>query len=410
MTIAPQGYESGTELSRRAARALPQGLAGHMNPAHNWPGAPAFISRAEGSRFWDVDGREFVDMMCAWGPIVLGYKHPEIEEAVARQHAQADCVNGAAPVMVDLAERMLEIVDNGTWTLFAKNGSDVTTLAVTLARAHTGRSTVLIANGAYHGALPWCNPDPRGTAPGDRASFEYFDYNDLASVTEAAEANRGDLAAVILSPLRQPPGFDQELPDPAFATGLRELCDHHGALLIHDEVRTGLRLDEGSSWRNLGVAADFSAWGKAIGNGFPVAALVGTEELRTIASEVFATGTFWWSGDAMAAALATLDVYRRDHALAAMREWGAGFCEGLAAAADERGVAVKVTGPPTMPYARFEDDPEHRLADVFAATCGEHGLYLHPRHNWFVSAALDERDMDQALSAVAAGLDAVRSN
>lgn len=407
MTTTTQG-RAGLELDERAAKALPRGVAGHFSPQVNWPGSPHFIARAEGSRIWDVDGNEYIDMMCSWGPIVLGYQHPEVEEAVARQHAQIDCGPGAAPVMVDLAEKLVPLIDAGAWALFAKNGADVTTLAVTLARAHTGRRTVLVANGAYHGSLPWCNPDAQGTVPGDRASLDYFDFNDLDGVAAAIDRHPDDLAGVILSPYRQPPGFDQVAPTREFAVGLRELCDRHGGLLIHDEVRTGMRLELGSAWRQFGVAADMSAWGKAIANGYALSALVGKEEVREAAAKVFATGSFWWTGDAMAAGLATLEVMERDDSLGQMNAWGTRFQEGLRAAAEARGIGVVVSGAPTMPFARFEADGDDRaLSDIFAAECGKHGLYLHPRHNWFVSAAMDERDLDQALAAVEAGVDAV---
>jgi glutamate-1-semialdehyde 2,1-aminomutase len=407
MTTTVQG-QAGLELDERAVKALPRGIAGHFSPQVNWPGSPHFIARAEGSRFWDVDGREFIDLMCAWGPIVVGYQNPEVEEAVARQHAAVDCGPGAAPVLVDLAERLVSLVDGAAWALFAKNGADVTTLAVTLARAHTGRRTVLIANGAYHGSLPWCNPNTLGSVPGDRGNLEHFDFNDLDSVAAAIERHPDDLAGVILSPYRQPPGFDQEAPTREFAVGLRELCDRHGGLLIHDEVRTGMRLELGTAWSQFGVVPDLSAWGKAIANGYALGALTGKEAIRKAASEVFATGSFWWTGDAMAAGLATLDLLEREDSLGKMRDWGTKFQEGIAAAAAARGIGVVVSGPPTMPYARFEADGDDRaLADVFTAECGKHGLYLHPRHNWFVSAAMDERDLDLALTAVEAGVDAV---
>jgi glutamate-1-semialdehyde 2,1-aminomutase len=407
MTTTATG-QTGLELDERAAKALPRGVAGHFSPQVNWPGSPHFIARAEGSRIWDVDGNEYIDMMCSWGPIVLGYLHPEVEEAVARQHAMVDCGPGAAPVMVDLAEKLVPMIDDGAWALFAKNGADVTTLSVTLARAHTGKRTVLVANGAYHGALPWCNPDTQGTLPSDRQSIDYFDFNDLGSVRAAVERHQGDLAAVITSPYRQPAGFDQEAPTREFAVGLRELCDQNEALLIHDEVRTGMRLELGTAWRQFGVAPDMSAWGKAIANGYALAALIGKEEVREAAAKVFATGSFWWTGDAMAAGLATLEIMEREDSLATMNAWGTAFQQGIAAAAEARGVEVVVTGPPTMPYARFAADGDDRaLADIFTAACGKHGLYLHPRHNWFISAAMDDRDLDQALAAVEAGVDAV---
>jgi glutamate-1-semialdehyde 2,1-aminomutase len=410
MTTTFQGH-AGAELDERAVRALPRGVAGHFSPQVNWPGSPHFIARAEGPRFWDVDGNEYLDMMCAWGPMVLGYQHPEVEEAVARQHAMVDAGPGATPVMVDLAEKLVSLIDDGAWALFAKNGADATTLAVTLTRAHTGRRTVLVANGAYHGSLPWCNPDVQGTVPGDRESLDYFDFNDLASVAAAIERHPDDLAGVIVSPYRQPAGSDQEAPTREFAVGLRELCDRHGGLLVHDEVRTGMRLELGTGWRQFGVAPDMSAWGKAIANGYALSALVGKEEVRAAAAGVFATGSFWWTGDAMAAGLATLEIMEREDSLARMRDWGTRFGEGLVAAADAQGLGVTLTGPPTMPYARFEaDDDDRGLADIFTAECGKHGLYLHPRHNWFVSAANDDRDLDQALVAVEAGVAAVAAS
>ncbi len=409
MTTTATG-QNALELDERAAKALPRGVAGHFSPQVNWPGSPHFIARAEGSRIWDVDGNEYIDMMCSWGPIVLGYLNPEVEEAVAHQHAMVDCGPGAAPVMVDLAEKLVSLIDDAAWTLFAKNGADVTTLGVTLARAHTGKRTVLVANGAYHGSLPWCNPDVQGTVPGDRADLAYFDFNDLDSVGAAMEAHQGDVAALIVSPYRQPAGFDQQAPEREFAVGLRELCDQHDALLIHDEVRTGMRLELGSAWRQFGVVPDLSAWGKATANGYALASLVGKEEVREAAAKVFATGSFWWTGDAMAASLATLEIMERDDSLAKMRSWGTSFQQGILAAAEARGVEVVVTGPPTMPYARFvADDDDRAIADIFTAACGKHGLYLHPRHNWFVSAAMDGRDLDQALTAVEAGVDAVAS-
>jgi glutamate-1-semialdehyde 2,1-aminomutase len=410
MTTTFQG-QAGAELDARAVKALPRGVAGHFSPQVNWPGSPHFIARAEGPRFWDVDGNEYLDMMCAWGPMVLGYQHPEVEEAVARQHAMVDAGPGATPVMVDLAEKLVSLIDDGAWALFAKNGADATTLAVTLTRAHTGRGTVLVANGAYHGSLPWCNPDVQGTVPGDRENLDHFDFNDLGSVAAAIERHPDDLAGIIVSPYRQPAGSDQEAPTREFAVGLRDLCDRHGGLLVHDEVRTGMRLELGTGWRQFGVAPDMSAWGKAIANGYALSALVGKEEVRAAAAGVFATGSFWWTGDAMAAGLATLEIMEREDSLARMRDWGTRFGEGLVAAAEAHGLGIALTGPPTMPYARFEaDDDDRGLADIFTAECGKHGLYLHPRHNWFVSAANDDRDLDQALVAVEAGVVAVAAS
>ena len=394
-------------LRQRAASALPDGVYGHVSSRLLWPGAPQFVERAEGSRFWDVDGNEYVDLMCSWGPALLGHRHPDVEAAVRRQHARVDCGNGPSSVMVELAERLVGVVDHADWALFAKNGGDATTLCLTLARAQTGRSTILVAEGAYHGALPWCNPDQLGVAPGDRAHLKHYRYNDLAGVRAAADAAGDDLAGIIVSPFRHDAGFDQELPDPEFAHGLRDLCDRTGALLILDDVRCGFRIAFGSSWEPLGVAPDLSAWSKGIANGYALAAVLGNERTRGAAASVFATGSFWFSADAMAASLATIDVLERDAGVAAMNAWGRALWDGIERLAAERGLPITLTGEVTMPYLTFPGDDDHRLGDRFASACAAHGVYLHPRHNWFVSTALDEADLDVVLTAAGHALDAV---
>jgi glutamate-1-semialdehyde 2,1-aminomutase len=394
-------------LISRAVKALPRGVYGHMSRDLLWPGAPQFMARGDGSRIWDVDGNEYVDLMCSYGPILLGHRHPRVEEAVLRQHHHIDCGNGPAPVMIDLAERLIEIVDHADWTIFAKNGSDATTLCLTLARAYTERSTILVAEGAYHGALPWCTPNPLGTIPSDRANLAYYRYNDLGSVMAKARAHGGDLAGIIVSPFRHDAGFDQELPDPAFAEGLRDLCDRTGAQLILDDVRAGFRVSHGSSWEPLGVYPDLSAWSKAIANGYPLAAALGAEHLREVAASVYVTGSFWFGADAMAAGLATLDALADEDGVGQIHAWGSRFWTGVEEAASKRSVPIKLTGHVSMPYLTFADDPEHVQGDLFAAACAASGLFVHPRHNWFVSTALTEVDLEVALGAVGEGFDAV---
>ncbi|MEN0076264.1 MAG: aminotransferase class III-fold pyridoxal phosphate-dependent enzyme, partial [Paracraurococcus sp.] len=142
-------------LRARAARVVPGGMWGHMHAARMPEGYPQFFARAEAGHVWDADGRRYVDLMCAWGPIVLGHREPAVERAAARQAALGDAMNGPAPVMVELAERLVERIAHADWAIFAKNGTDATTACVTIARAATGRRAILVAEGSYHGALPW---------------------------------------------------------------------------------------------------------------------------------------------------------------------------------------------------------------------------------------------------------------
>jgi len=396
------------ELRERARAVIPGGMYGHQAA----PGAayPQFMRGGRGARIWDVDGNEYVDLMCSYGPVVLGHQHPAVEAAAAEQARLGDCQNGPGPVMVELAELLVRTVRHADWAMFAKNGTDATTMCCTIARAQTGRSKILAARGAYHGSAPWCTPRPAGVTPQDRANLGYYTFNDLPSVHEAAALAGHDLAAIVVSPFKHDAGYDQELVDPAFARGLRALCDATGAALILDDVRCGFRLHLGSSWEPVGVEPDLSAWSKAIANGHPLAAVLGNDAFRDGAQRVFVTGSFWFSAVPMAAAVATIGALRDERSIQTMHQTGTQLRDGILAQARSWDLAVRYTGPPAMPYLTFAGDQDHELAGVFAAQALRGGAYLHPRHNWFVSAALTGDDLALLLTATDQAFAAVRKH
>lgn len=395
-------------LRQRARRVVPGGMTGHLNAAALPPGYPQFFQRGQGCRLWDVDGREFIDFMCGWGPNLLGYRHPEVEAAAQAQAALGDCLNGPTPRFVELAETVVDTIAHADWVLFQKNGTDATTVALMVARAATGRRKVLVAHGSYHGAAPWCTPVPAGTTAEDRAHLIRFRYNDLASLEQAVAEAGTDLAAVLLAPIRHDLGIDQELPTPAFAQAARRLCTQAGAALVLDEVRTGLRLHGAGSWEPLGIRPDLCAWSKAIANGHALAAVTGIDALRDAAGRIFTTGSFWAGGVAMAAGLATLAVARRDGLVAHLERIGSVFRQGLAEQAAALGIAIRQSGPVQMPLVLFDDDSAWEKGNIFCAEALRHGVYLHPKHNMFLCAAHTEADIALALRATAAGLQAVR--
>ena len=395
-------------LRERARAVIPGGMYGHQNAGPLPPEYPQFMRSGRGARVWDVDGNEYVDLMCSYGPVVLGHQHPAVEEAARAQAALADCQNGPGPVMVELAEALVATVRHADWAMFAKNGTDATTACCTVARAQTGRKRILVARGAYHGAAPWCTPRPPGTTPEDRANLGYYEFNDLDSARAAVAEAGPDLAGIMVSPFRHDAGYDQELVDPAFARGLRELCDAAGAALILDDVRCGFRLALGSSWEPIGVLPDLSAWSKAIANGHPLAAVLGNDRYRGGAQQIFITGSFWFSATAMAAGIATIGALRADGGIAAMERAGSALRDGILAQAAARDLAVNYTGPVQMPYLTFAGDRDHALACEFAAHALRGGAFVHPRHNWFVSAAMTDEDVALALHATDQAFAAVR--
>lgn len=392
-------------MRERAHRVIPGGIYGHNMDKFLWPGAPQFWSRAHGALIWDADGKEYVDLMCSWGPIVHGHNHPVVEAAAATQRHLMDTANGPGEIFVELAELLVGIVSYADWAVFAKSGTDVTTLALMLARAATGRRTVLVARRSFHGTAPWCNPRDTGTTPGDRAHIAYFEYNDPTSLHAAAAAHSGDVAAVILTPHSHPAAYTQEEVREDFARGVRRLCDTLGACLILDEVRTGFRVSFGSSWDHLGIRPDLSCWSKAIANGYPVSALLGTESLRDAARQVYIGGTFWTSAVPMAAAVACITLLQESDGVATMAATGQRIVDGIRGQAESTGIDIVMSGPPAMPYIEFRDDDDPTVAKRWAAAVAERGVYLNPTHNWFISTALDEQHVDRVLDATAGAFD-----
>jgi glutamate-1-semialdehyde 2,1-aminomutase len=403
-----QAETADQRLRARARRVVPGGMFGHMRASGLPAGYPQFFERGEGCHLWDVDGRRYVDFMCSWGPIILGHKHPAVTEAVQRQMAAGDCLNGPTERMVELAERLVRLIPHADWALFSKNGTDATTTCVTIARAASGRRKILAARGAYHGAVPWCTPHPLGVTAEDRAHLIEYVYNDVSSLEAAVDKAGDDLAGVIVSAFRHDYGFDQELPSAEFAKRARELCDDKSAALIVDDVRAGFRLTLRGSWDLLGVQPDLSAWSKAIANGYALSAVTGNDSMRDAASRLFVTGSFWCSAVSMAAAIATLDELERIDGPRVMRNLGQRFRDGIAKQATEAGVGVRQSGPPQMPTILFEDDTDFAIGERFAAEALKRGVYLHPRHNMFLSAAHSADDIDFALEATREAFAAVK--
>lgn len=400
-------YEA--ELRRRAARVIPNGMYGHESVRLLPDSYPQFFSRAQGAHIWDADGKRYLDYMCAYGPSLLGYGNAEVDGAAIAQLAVGDTMTGPSPLLVELAETLVAMVDHADWAMFCKNGTDATTMAITASRAQTGKRRVLVAEGAYHGAAPWCTPVPAGVLPEDRAHVRTYVYNDVASLNTAVAEAGDDLAAIFGSPFKHDAFADQAMPDQAYARRARELCDRTGAMLVVDDVRAGFRLARDSSWALVGVKPDLSCWGKSFANGHPISALLGSDRCREGAGAIYATGSFWLSAAPMAAALATLRILRESDYLERSVALGERLRSGLDAAAKRHGFSLRQTGPVQMPQILFDGDPDFRIGFAWAAAMLERGFYLHPWHNMFLCAAMTEADIDATIEAAEPAFAQVRA-
>ncbi len=400
--------ERSRQLFERARQVIPGGIYGHATPALVVPGAsPYYAHRAQGARYRDVDGNEFIDLMCAYGPVVLGYRHPEVEAAAQRQAAFGDCLNHPAPVMVELAERLVSLVDFSAWAVFGKNGSDMTTWCVRVAREHTGRKKILCVEGAYHGIGAWCTPGHGGLIEEDRAHVHHFPWNDTASFDAAMRRHGDQTAAVVVTPYHHPLYAPSEMPATGFLAHVQAQCARHGAVLVLDDIRAGFRLDLGGSHRCFGFEPDLICFSKAMGNGYPIAAALGRPSLRRAAERVFLTGSYWNSAVPMAAALETLAVLERDDGVAHIARTGRALADGLRAQAARHGLEIEISGPPACPFLTFRDGRNLYRNQHFAAECMRRGVFLHPHHNWFISAALTAGDVDRVVEVAGEAFESV---
>lgn len=404
-----RSFTKSRALYERAARVIPGGIPGHQTPRFLvWDKSPYFVEKAEGCRFWDVDGNEYIDYMCAYGPMILGYNHPKVEEAVKNQRSKGDCFNLPSQMWVELAEYLVDLIASADWALFGKNGSDAVNCAVLVARAHTEKEKIIMTEGAYHGIGPWCTPNTTGITEEDRANVITFPYNDVEAFEKILETNQDDAAAVIVTPFKHEFSHDQEMPTEAFLHALRENCKPEGPLLIMDDVRAGFRLHMAGSAEYFDLKPHLSCFSKALGNGYPISACLGVSDLMKAARRIFFTGSFFTSAVPMAAALATLHEMVSTNALEHTFRMGEKLMQGMLNQAQSLGLDISYTGPVTIPFMTFKDDSSFEKAKTFCAVTYQEGAFFHPYHNWFISAAHQDGDIEETLVITQKAFEAVK--
>ena len=342
-------------LFERAARVIPGGIYGSKAPGFLVPGAyPYYIERAKGCRMWDADGNEYIDFLCGFGSQIVGYGNERVDAAAVARITDGDLLDQPAPVMVELAERLVAQVEGSAWAVFTKNGTDATTLAVSLARVRTEKPVAIMASGAYHGAANWCGSNLFPALQGERQDMRSFAWNDIAGLEKVFREERGRIACIILTPYHHPTYAPQQLPGPGFYDAVHRLCREEGALFIMDDIRANCRLHERGSHVLFGAHPDLWCMGKALANGYPISVLMGTEALRGTASSFFITGTYWMSAAPMVAALATMEETKRLGGPARLSALGALLRDGLESAGREAGFGARVSGPAAIPFLTFD--------------------------------------------------------
>lgn len=404
MSAAQGKFARSLEYFERAARVIPGGIYGSKSPGFLVPGHyPYYLSGASGCRIRDIDGNEFIDFLCGYGSQIVGYGNKNVDKPALEQIAAGDLLNQPHPVMVELAERLVGAVSGMGWAVYAKNGTDVTTLAVSLARADTGKQIVIAAEGAYHGAANWCSSNVFPVfAEEEQKNVAYFKYNDIEGLEALFRRHRGKIACIILTPYHHPTFKAQEMPSPEFFPAVERLCNTEGAYFIMDDIRANFRLAQSGSHVRFGAHPHMVTMGKAMANGYPLSVLLGSNDLAKTASGFFITGTYWMSAAPMLAAMATLDEIERLGGVERLEKLGLMLKEGLESLGRTAGFGAKVSGPPAIPFLTFDEDPDLYLNQKFCAAMADRGIFMHPHHNWFISLAHTERDIGITLEAAEA--------
>jgi glutamate-1-semialdehyde aminotransferase len=365
---------------------------------------PSFAERGEGAYVWDVDGNRHLDFILAYGTIVLGHAHPVVSRAVVEEIQQGFALGMRKAAQVELAELLVEVVPGAERVLLLKTGSDATSAAVRVSRAYTGRERVV--RWGYAGWHDWSALRPAGVPRCVREQVDTFSYNDIASLERVFAAHGDQIACCVMMP------FELEPPRLGFLQEVAELVRAHEALLVFDEMRTGFRLALGGAQERFGVVADLATYGKAMANGYPISVLTGRQEVMAMVGDVHISSTFYANAAEMAAALATIRELRRGEALPRIERLGRTMMEGLEEMAAGAAIEASVLGVPQMPFLRFSHPDERlleRAKDAFYTETTRRGILLHPNHHWYVSAAMDEREIGESLAACEAGFAAVRA-
>lgn len=395
-------YTKSREAFERAEKLIPSGIYGHQGPAEGCyvpvEAFPLFSSKAKGSYLWDLDGNKFIDYMCAYGPNILGYHDEDVDRAAEKQRKISDCTTLPSTKMIDFADLLVDTVATADWAFFAKNGNDVTTLAIMTARAYTGRKKIVFFRGYYHGVAPWTQKiDYPGVIEEDVMHNIYVEWNNLEQLKEVFEENRGQIAAVIGQPYMHGNFMDNELPKEGFWQAVRKLCTDNGTVLVIDDVRAGFRLDLAGSDHYFGFEADLICFCKALANGYNVSALCGKDFLKNTVSGMSYTGSYWLSAVPFAAGIACIEKMKKLNLPTLLIEKGEKLKSGLCDAAKKYGYDLRVTGVPSLFYLRIADDPTLMLHQAWIAECVKRGVFLTNHHNHFINASLSDADIKETV-------------
>ncbi|WP_026376887.1 glutamate-1-semialdehyde 2,1-aminomutase [Aestuariibacter salexigens] len=415
-----------SQLFERAQHIIPGGVNSPVRAFKAVGGTPRFISRADGPYIYDADGKSYIDYVLSWGPMVMGHNHPAIRDAVIDAAGRGLSYGAPTEAEIQMAEVVSKLVPSMEMLRMVNSGTEATMSAIRLARGYTGRDKILKFEGCYHGhadallvkagsgALTFGVPSSPGV-PADFAQHTLtVEYNNLQSVIDAFEQHGEDIACVIIEPVTG--NMNCILPVDGFLQGLREICDHYGAVLIFDEVMTGFRVARGGAQEFYGITPDMTCLGKVIGGGMPVGAFGGKREImEKIAptGPIYQAGTLSGNPVAMAAGLAAMKLVQQEGLYQQLTASTERLAHGIREVATAHGIPMTVNTAGSM-FGLFFTEVERVTNYQQVISCNqehfnkfyhgmlEEGVYLAPAsyEAGFVSAVhsddIIQRTIDSA--------------
>ena len=371
--------------------------------------SPVYAVRANGSRFWDIDGNEYIDWVSGIGAIILGYCDPVVDEAVREQISKGTMYSINHELEVELAEELVHTIPCAEMVRYAKGGGDACAIAVRIARGFTGRDKILFCG--YHGWHDWYlaanlradngldshlfpGIDPTGVPKCLAGTAIPFPYGDIDALGNALDDHRGEIAAVIMEPFRS------ELPPDGYLAGVAKLATEHNVVLIFDEVSTGFRPHASGAQGLVGVTPDMAVFAKSISNGYPMGAVVGRRDVMEAASRMFISSTYWSDTIGLRAALTTLREVRRRDVPKIVDDIGTRLQTEISAVARETGLPARCEGLSFHPHLAFDvDTPQQRsqLATLFIQEMAKRGC--HGYTSFYLNAAQTSGDIEQTVAA-----------
>ncbi|MFN7933329.1 MAG: aspartate aminotransferase family protein [Bryobacteraceae bacterium] len=419
-------YAKSRAMLARAAKSLTGGVS---SPFRAKAPVPLFFADAEGPRLTDVDGNSYIDYALAWGPLILGHKHPALVDAMRRQAEKPHNYGAQHDLECEVSERIQELVPCADLVAYSSTGSEAVAAVWRIARAATGRHRILRFEGHYHGwhdqVLISYRPNPERMGEAERPcptldskgqvanaveNTVVCPWNDAAALERCFERYENQIAAVITEPVLCNSGC--LMPEPEFLEGLQRIPRERGALLIFDEVITGFRMAPGGAQQQFGIVPDMATFGKAVAGGITLSAFAGRKDLmESMLSGVAYGGTFNGNPLGMAAAVATLDVLKDGSALAHANRMGVLLQQGILDAARAAGIPLRITGFGAAFSVHFTDrdslrnyrdtleDDRDKLNRYIRLALDE-GLFLLPDGRVYVSAVHTEKEVDESVAAI----------